>query len=111
MAVEFLEDLKESYKDELKEKILVYAKNNAVKQEDVPLDTIIRILIEIRLERLRREKRPLFAKDISMDDSDYDFLNEVLHALRTEIWQITDEYPAKRKEMLEQEAKKQLSQK
>ena len=103
--------LKESYINELKEKILLYAKNNGMKQEEVSLETIIHILIEIRLARLKREKRPLFVENISMDESDYDFLSEILIALSTEVWQIRDERPAERKDMLKQEAKKQLSQK
>ena len=103
--------LKESYINELKEKILLYAKNNGMKQEEVSLETIIHILIEIRLARLKREKRPLFVENISMDESDYNFLSEILIALSTEVWQITDERPAERKDMLKQEAKKQLSQK
>lgn len=60
MAVRFLKDLKESYINELKEKILLYAKNNGIKLEAVPLETIIRILIEIRIERLEKEKNGLY---------------------------------------------------
>lgn len=109
MAIEFLPDLKESYKKELKEKILEYAKNNGMQQEEVPLETIIRILIEIRIERQKRERQPLFSKGISIGDSDYDFLSEILNALETTFWQITDENSTKRKEMLKKEAEKQLS--
>lgn len=103
--------MKESYINELKETILLYAKNNGMKQEEVTLETIIHILIEIRIERLNKERQSLFSEGISMNDSDYDFLSEILNALCTEVWQITDECPAKRKDMLKQEAKKQLSQK
>ena len=101
--------LKESYTNELKEKILLYAKNNGMKQEEVSLETIIRILIEIRIERLKRERRPLFSKGFSMGESDYDFLSEILDALSTGFWQITDECSTKRKGMLKQEAENQLS--
>ena len=100
--------MKESYINELKEKILLYAKNNGMKQEEVSLETIIRILIEIRIERLKRERQPLFSKGISMGESDYDFLSEILDALSTEFWQITDECSVKRKGMLKQEAENQL---
>ena len=73
------------------------------------METIIRILIEIRIERLKRERQPLFSKGISMGESDYDFLSEILDALSTEFWQITDECPVKHKGMLKQEAENQLS--
>jgi hypothetical protein len=102
--------MKESYIDELKEKILLYAKNNGMEQENVPLKTIIRILIEIRIERLRGQRQPLFSNGISMGKSDYDFLSEILNTLETQFWQITDECSSKRKEMLKKEGEKQLSQ-
>ena len=101
--------MKESYIDELKEKILLYAKNNEMIQENVPLETIIHILIEIRIERQKRQRQPLFSTGISIGDSDYDFLSEILNALETTFWQITDENSTKRKEMLKKEAEKQLS--
>ena len=100
--------MKESYIDELKEKILLYAKNHGMRQENVPLETIIRILIEIRIERQKRQRQPLFSTGIAIGDSDYDFLSEILNALETTFWQITDENPTKRKEMLKKEAEKQL---
>lgn len=100
--------MKESYIEELKEKILLYAKNNGMTQENVLLETIIRILIKIRIERLKRQRQLLFSNGISIEESDYDFLSEILNALETQFWQITDENPTKRREMLKKEAEKQL---
>lgn len=108
MTVRFF-NMKESYINELKENILEYAKNNGMQHDDVPLGTIIRILIEIRIERQKRQRQPLFSTGISISESDYDFLSEILNALETTFGQITDEDQAKRKEMLIKEAEKQLS--
>ena len=102
--------LEESYVNDLKERILLYAKNIGINIADVPLETIIRILIEIRIERLKRERRPLFSKGITIGDSDYDLLMTILNILSDQFWQIKNESSANRKELLQQEAEKQLSQ-
>ena len=85
--------MKESYIEELKEKTLLYAKNNGMTQENVLSETIIRILVKIRIERLKRQRQLLFSNGISIGESDYDFLSEILYALETQFWQITDENP------------------
>lgn len=100
--------LEESYKEELKERIFLYSKNNGINQNDIPLETIIRILVEIRIERLKREPRPLFVNDIFMDDTDYDFMSRILSALQTQFFQINDENSDKRRVMIKNESEKQL---